>query len=59
MAALTMGVGQFIYAVYYSGDGLIGSGVLGPVPLILLILYKLKIAIQNKMDPKIGTFINM
>jgi hypothetical protein len=56
MAAVTMGIGQFIYAVYFSGAGIIGAGVLGPVPLILLILFKLQIAIRNKM--KLGTFIN-
>ena len=55
-AALTMGVGQFIFAVYFSGNGIIGTGVLGPVPLIFLILFKLQIAIRNKM--KLGTFIN-
>ena len=56
LAAMSMGVGQYIYAVNFSKYGIIGTGFIGPVPLLLLIIFKLSFAIRNKIN--LGVFIN-
>ena len=52
-----MGLGQYIFAQHFSDEGIMATGYVGPVPLVLLILFKLYFAIRNKI--KIGTFINL
>lgn len=51
-----MGVGVYFLAVNLSKEGIIGTGILGPVPLVILIIYKSYFAIKNKRS--IGRFIN-
>lgn len=56
IASLIMGCGQFLYATNFSNKGWIGTGFIGPIPVIWLILLKVYFAVRNKLT--IGTFIN-
>ena len=40
-----MGSGQYIYATTFSQVGLVATGVVGPAPLILILILKLILAI--------------
>jgi preprotein translocase subunit Sss1 len=40
-----MGSGQYLQAAYFSGEGLLALGYLGPGPFIIMVLYKLYFAI--------------
>mmetsp|Transcript_11641 Transcript_11641/g.19671 ORF Transcript_11641/g.19671 Transcript_11641/m.19671 type:complete len:82 (+) Transcript_11641:302-547(+) len=51
-----MGVGQFIYATHFSSIGFLGTGFIGPLPLVLLTLFKIAIALRNKVTK--GVFID-
>mmetsp|Transcript_19120 Transcript_19120/g.32594 ORF Transcript_19120/g.32594 Transcript_19120/m.32594 type:complete len:104 (+) Transcript_19120:238-549(+) len=55
-ASICMGVGQFIYATHYSDMGIKGSGFLGPVPFIVLVLIKVAVSVKNKLQK--GKFID-
>jgi len=55
-ASICMGVGQFIYATNFSYIGTQGTGFLGSIPLAILVLFKLILAIKNKV--KKGVFID-
>jgi len=52
-----MGLGQYIQATNFTEIGIIGTGYLGPLPFILLIVFKMFIAIRNKI--KKGSFIDL
>ena len=51
-----MGVGLYIYATNFSKYGIIANAFVGPIPLILLLIWKMSIACYNKYT--IGTFID-
>lgn len=57
MGSIVMGVGLYFYAIYFSKMGITASAYVGPGPLVLLIAFKVYIAIRNKCT--LGTFINM
>jgi hypothetical protein len=56
-ASLSMGVGQFLFAIKFTKYGVLGSGLVGPVMLIALILVKIVDAIVTKI--KTGSFIDL
>ena len=56
IAALTMGIGMFIFAAHFSKEGLIANAYIGPFPLAILLSIKIFNAIRNKLNN--GFFID-
>ena len=51
-----MGVGTYFFAVYQSSRGVFATSITGPVPAIVLIIWKLQYPIRNKLQK--GVFID-
>lgn len=51
-----MGIGLYLYASNFSKLGIIANGFVGPIPLIILVIWKFSIAAHNRCT--IGTWID-
>ena len=57
LGALTMGTGNFLYAVHFTQDGLFAIAYIAPLPFCLLVLWKSALAVRNKVT--LGVYINL
>jgi hypothetical protein len=56
MSGFTMGVGSYLFAVYQSAGGIFATSITGPLPAVILIIWKLSFPIQNYREK--GVFID-
>jgi hypothetical protein len=47
-ASICMGAGQFLYASNFSKHGIMGTGFIGPIPMVLLIIMRLGMQLKER-----------